>query len=169
MLGGAAGCALAAVLLRLLSQWHAPLGFPVQFDVTPDWRVFLFACAAALATGLLFGIGPARHAWKADPALHLKGTATARSGHRWAARDVLLPAQIALCCVLVTASLVAVRGLMRSFRTPLGFRPDGAAVVGYDVGLGGYNEDQGRVFEQRALEAVAHLPGVESAAYFNEK
>lgn len=165
MLGGAAGCALAAVLLRLLSQWRAPLDFPVQFDVTPDWRVFLFAFAAALSTGLLFGIGPARHAWKAAPALHLKGSATPRSGRRWAARDVLLPVQIALCCVLVTASLVAVRGLMRSFQTPLGFRPDGAAVIGYDVGLAGYNEDQGRVFQQRALEAVAHLPGVESAAY----
>ena len=164
MLGGAAGCALAVALLRLLSQWHAPLDFPVQFDVTPDWRVFLFACAAALATGLLVGIGPARHAWKADPALHLKGSAT-RSGRRWAARDVLLPVQIALCCVLVTASLVAVRGLMRSFQTPLGFRPDGAAVIGYDVGLAGYNEEQGRVFEQRALEAVGRLPGVESAAY----
>ncbi|HXM44643.1 MAG TPA: ABC transporter permease [Bryobacteraceae bacterium] len=165
MLGGAAGCALAVALLQLLSQWHAPLEFPVQFDVTPDWRVFLFACLAALATALLFGIGSARHAWKADPALHLKGTATPRSGRRWAARDILLPVQIALCCVLLTASLVAVRGLMRSFQTPLGFRPDGASVIGYDVGLAGYNEDQGRVFEQRALQAVAHLPGVESAAY----
>ena len=165
MLGGAAGGAVAAGLLRLISQWRAPLGFPVQFDVSPDWRVFLFAFAAALTTGLLFGIGPARLAWKADPALHLKGTAAPRSGHRWAARDILLPVQIALCCVLVTASLVAVRGLMRSFQTPLGFRPDGAAVVGYDVGLAGYNEAQGSAFEQRALEAVAHLPGVESAAY----
>jgi len=140
VLGGAAGCALAVALLRLLSQWHAPLDFPVQFDVTPDWRVFLFACPAALATGILFGMGSARHAWNADPALHLKGSATPRSGRRWAARDVLLPVQIALCCVLVTASLVAVRGLALSFQTPLGFRPDGAAVIGYDVGLAGYNE-----------------------------
>jgi predicted permease len=165
ILGGTAGCAFAVVLLRLLSRWRAPLDFPVQFDVAPDWRVFLFACAAALATGLLSGIGPARHAWNAAPALHLKGTATPRSGQRWAARDILLPVQIALCCVLLTASLVAVRGLMRSFQTPLGFRPDGAAVVGYDVGLAGYNEEQGRLFEQRALQAVEHLPGVESAAY----
>ncbi|HLY17440.1 MAG TPA: ABC transporter permease [Bryobacteraceae bacterium] len=165
MLGGAAGCALAVALLRLLSRWRAPLEFPVQFDVSPDWRVFLFALAAALVTGLLFGIGPARHAWKADPALHLKGAGARRTGRRWAARDVLLPVQIALCCVLVTSSLVAVRGLMRSFQTPLGFRPDGAAVIGYDVGLAGYNEDRGRVFHERALEAVAHLPGVESAAY----
>jgi len=165
LLGGAAGCALAVVLLRLLSQWHAPLDFPVQFDVNPDWRVFLFAFAAAVLTGVLFGLGPARYAWKADPARHLKGPLAPRSGRRWAARDILLPVQIALCCVLVTASLVAVRGLMRSFDTPLGFRPDGVAVIGYDVGLAGYDESRGRAFEQSALEAVSRLPGVESAAY----
>ena len=165
LLGGGAGCTLAVVLLGLLSQWRAPLDFPVQFDVSPDWRVFLLACGAALLTAMLFGAGSALQAWKADPALGLKGPAAPRAYRAWAARDLLLPVQIALCYVLVTASLVAVRGLMRSFRTPLGFRPEGAAAIGYDVGLAGYNEGQGRVFEQRAAEAAAHLPGVESAAY----
>jgi hypothetical protein len=41
------------VLLSLLSNWRAPLDFPVQFDVNPDWRVFLFASAAAVLTGML--------------------------------------------------------------------------------------------------------------------
>ena len=163
--GGAAGCGVAVVLLRMLSQWRAPLDFPVQFDVNADWRVFVFAFTAAVVTGLLFGIGPASRVWKADPALSLKGVATRVSGRRWAVRDVLLPVQIALCCVLVISSLVAVRGLMRSFQTPLGFTPDGAAVAGYDLGLAGYGEDRGRVFQQRALEAVANLPGVDSAAW----
>ena len=54
---------------------------------------------------------------------------------------------------------------MRSFQTPLGFRPDGAAVIGYDLLLAGYDATQGPLFEKRALEQVAHLPGVESAAY----
>jgi len=165
LLGGALGCALADVLLRLISQWRAPLEFPVQFDVTPDWRVFLFAFAAALATGVLCGMGSARRAWRADPASELKGPVAPRAGRRWAARDVLLPVQIALCCVLVTASLVAARGLIRSLQTPLGFRPEGAAVIGYDVGLAGYSEEKGRIFEQRARDVVAQLPGVESAAY----
>lgn len=163
--GGAAGCGVAVVLLRMLSQWRAPLDFPVQFDVNADWRVFVFAFTAAVVTGLLFGIGPASRVWKADPALGLKGLATRVSGRRWAVRDVLLPMQIALCCLLVISSLVAVRGLMRSFQTPLGFTPDGAAVAGYDLGLAGYGEDRGRVFQQRALEAVANLPGVDSAAW----
>ncbi|HLJ13251.1 MAG TPA: ABC transporter permease [Bryobacteraceae bacterium] len=164
-IGGAAGCAVAVLLLRALSQWRAPLEFPVQFDVNPDWRVFSFALFAAIVTGILFGIGPAHGAWKADPALSLKGLAAPVSGRRWAARDILLPFQIALCCILVIASAVAVRGLMRSLQTPLGVTPDGAAVIGYDVGLAGYNQERGRLFHQRALAAIAHLPGVESAAY----
>jgi len=163
--GGVAGCVVAVVLLEMISLWRAPMEFPVQFDVTADWRVFLFAFLAAVVTGILFGIGPAHRAWKADPALSLKGLTAPVSGRRWSARDVLLPLQIALCCVLVTSSLVAVRGLLRSFQTPLGFQPDGAAVLGYDVNLVGYDESRGHLFHQRALEEVAHLPGVESAAY----
>jgi predicted permease len=65
--GGAAGCALAALLLRLLSQWHAPLDFPVQFDVTADGRVLAFSLMASLIAGILFGTAPARQAWRADP------------------------------------------------------------------------------------------------------
>ena len=37
------------------------------------------------------------------------------------ARDVLLVVQIAICAVLVTSSLVAVRGLVRSLHASLGF------------------------------------------------
>src|SRR5262249_43236074 len=39
--GGAAGYALAFVLSQALSRWRAPMDFPVQFNVNPDWRVFL--------------------------------------------------------------------------------------------------------------------------------
>lgn len=163
--GGVGGCSLAIVLLRALSLWRAPLDFPVQFDVNPDWRVYLFSFVAALVTGILFSLGPALRAAKADPAMSLKGLAAPVSGRRWAARDLLLPVQIALCSVLVTASVVAMRGLMRSLDTPLGFQPDGVAVVGYDAGIGGYDVDHGRVFEQRVLDEVSRLPGVECAAY----
>jgi predicted permease len=163
--GGAAGYGIAAVLLRVLSQWRAPLDFPLQFDVNPDWRVFGFAGGAALLTGLLFGIAPARRAWKVDPAADLKNSAGSGSGRHWSTRDVLLPIQVALCCFLLTASLVAVRGLMRSVDTRLGLNPDGATVISYDVGLAGYPLAKGLAFEQRAAEAVGRLPGVESVGY----
>jgi predicted permease len=164
-LGAIAGGAMAAALLRALSTWRAPLDFPVQFDVTADWRVFAFTVLAAAVTGILFGIGPVIRVWRTDATAGLKGDAAAvRTGRVWLPRDLLLPVQLAFACLLVVASLVAVRGLVRSFETPLGFRPDGVAVVGYDLGLARYDKERGRSFQQRALEAMAALPGVESAA-----
>ena len=44
-------------------------------------------------------------------------------------RDLLLVAQIAICAVLVTASLVAVRGLLRSLHSNFGFEPQNAMLV----------------------------------------
>ena len=163
--GGAAGCGVAVILLRMLSQWRAPLDFPVQFDVNADWQVFLFAFSVAVVTGLLFGIGPASRAWKADPALSLKGVATPVSGRRWAVRDVLLPLQIALCCLLVISSLVAVRGLEAVFPDSVGIyagRSRGSRLRSRPCGLRG---GSGPPVPKRALEAVANLPGVESAAW----
>jgi predicted permease len=163
--GGLLGLGLAFLMLRMLSNWRVSSEFPVQFDVSPDWRVFVFALLASLLTGFLFGMAPAIRAWKADPALSLKGVVTGRSGRRWAARDLLLPVQVALCCVLVTVSLVAARGLMRSLRAPLGFQANGIAAVAFDASTSGYNEEQASAVQQHSLEAIEHLPGVEVSAY----
>jgi predicted permease len=48
---------------------------------------------------------------------------------------------------------------------PIGFRPDGLTMVGYDVGLAGYSPARGIDFEARSIEAVRRLPGIESAAF----
>jgi hypothetical protein len=223
--GGAAGCALAVVLLRLLSHWRAPLDFPIQFEVSADARVFAFAFAAALATGLLFSIAPARQAWNADPNEALKGMPAGGFGarraigakgakgakrasdasrawrgpgsrqvegapgaipvtrapradrgrlsagifrsRRWALRDLVLAAQVILCCLLLTACFVALRGLARALSTPLGFDPRGVAVAGFDLGMAGYRIEQLEAFQRRAVEAASRLPGVSAAAYGN--
>jgi hypothetical protein len=44
-------------------------------------------------------------------------------------RDVLLAVQIAICAVLVTSSLVAVRGLARSLHSSFGFQPQNVMLV----------------------------------------
>ena len=47
-------------------------------------------------------------------------------GRRVSARDVLLVVQIAICAVLVTSSMVAVRGLVRSLHSNFGGKDDSA-------------------------------------------
>jgi len=167
LLGGAAGCGLAAALLKILRHWRAPLDFLVHFDVDPDGRVFFFAVAASIVAGILSGLAPARQAWRMDPYQSLKGTPSGAAGRRWALRDVLLTAQVAVCCVLLTASFVSLRGLTRALSTPLGFDARSVAVAGFDLGLAHYAQPEAQNFQRRALDAVARLPGVAAAAYAN--
>ena len=51
---------------------------------------------------------------------------------RLALRDLLLGAQIVIGTLLITASLVAVRGMVRMLHAPLGFQPQGAMLADVD-------------------------------------
>lgn len=67
-----------------------------------------------------------RQIFKTDPNDAIKsGGVQFTAGRRWAFRDVLLAAQIALCCVTVTAAFVSLRGLQKSLtkHSDSGIRP----------------------------------------------
>src|SRR5262249_31407928 len=103
---------------------------------------------------------------RTDPQTALKGMDTrTRSRRRWAMRDVLVAAQVAICFVLVSGCLLALRGLQSALTMQLGFVPTHVEMVGYDLGLAGYTPARGADFERRALEAVRRLPGIEAAAF----
>ena len=87
-----------------------------------------------LVSALLFGMIPARQAWQSSPLQAMKsGPVDAMPLRRFALRDLLLGAQIAICTLLVTASLVAVRGMVRMLHAPLGFQPQGAMLADMDL------------------------------------
>lgn len=165
--GGAAGYGLATFLSAALSKWRAPMEFPVQLNVNPDWRVFFFAFAVSILAGVLFGSAPGRHASRTDANAVLKGEQMGWGRRRLALRDVLVVLQVALCFVLVSGCLLSLRGLQEALRMPLGFRPHGVSVVGFELGLAGYTEEQGRNFQRRVIDVVEQLPGIRSAAYSN--
>jgi predicted permease len=165
--GGLVGAATAAVLARALSAWQIPVTLPMQLDVSVDWRVVLFASAISTAAGLLFGVAPARFASATDPNLALKGGVQGRGGRRWTLRDALIPVQIALCFVLVTACLLSARGLQRALSAPLGFAPQGVATASFDLGLAGYDKARALEFQQRVVTEASRMPGVTSAGLGN--
>jgi predicted permease len=165
--GGAAGYGLATILSGALSRWHAPMDFPVQFNVSPDWRVFLFAFGVSMVAGILFGAAPAWQASGTDANAVLKGGQTEWRERRLAFRDALVVVQVALCFVLVSGCMLSLRGLEQSMNMRLGFEPRGVSMVAFDLGLAGYSEEDGRNFQRRALAAVENLPGAGSAALSN--
>ncbi|MGH9562441.1 MAG: ABC transporter permease, partial [Terracidiphilus sp.] len=77
-------------------------------------------------------------------------------------RDVLLVVQIAICALLVTSSLVAVRGLMRSLGGNYGFSPQNVTVASSDLRMSGYSVDNAPQMQRRMIDAAAALPCVTS-------
>jgi predicted permease len=160
LMGGGAGLLGSVVLLRWLSVWQPVSSFPIRVPVSPDAHVYVVALLLALASGLLFGVVPVRQVLRANPYEIVKAGATGVAGRRFTARDLLLAAQIAICAVLVTSSLVAVRGLVRSLHSDFGFAPHGVMLVDTDLDMAGYSGDQVAVMQRRAIDAVATIPSV---------
>ncbi len=77
-------------------------------------------------------------------------------------RDLLLAVQIAICAVLVTSSLVAVRGLVRSLHSSFGFEPQQAMLVETALSMAGYSGDRVPAMQKRMIEALQTIPGVRS-------
>jgi predicted permease len=168
LIGGAAGVACSIVVLRGLSVWQPFTRFPFHVPVTPDATVYAVALLLSLASGFLFGAVPVRQTLRTDPYEMVKARSTGIGTRRLAIRDLLLVGQIAICAVLVTASLVAVRGLVRSMRSHFGFEPNGAMLADTDLTMAGYVSDTAPAVQKRMVDALAAIPGTESVGLIDQ-
>jgi predicted permease len=166
ILGGACACVLAWTALNGLARWHPPTDYPLKFLVTPKPSLIVVAFLVSMLACVLFGLMPLRQIFQADPNDAIKGTGgQGAAGRRWALRDVLLAAQVALCCVTVTAAFVSMRGMIRSLTMDKGFNPSNAVLTKFDVSEAGYSGDAAEHVQRQLLDKVSQLPGVEAAAY----
>jgi predicted permease len=164
--GGALGMAVAVAILRLLSTWRPIPGIPINVPVNPDATTYALAVFLAVFSGLLFGVIPIRQILRSDPWQVIRaGGATTGAARRISIRDILLVLQIAICAVLVTASLVAVRGLARSLESNYGIQPAGVVLAKTDLKMAGYERDQWVPMQKKMLDAAASIPGVESVGF----
>ncbi|MET0556575.1 MAG: ADOP family duplicated permease [Vicinamibacteria bacterium] len=154
-LGGALAFVGATLLLGALGRWQVPYG---QAEFAVDGRVFLAALALTLGSALVFGIVPAQQVSRSGALQTMKGAAPAL--RRFAVRDLLLGAQIAICTLLVTAALVAVDGLERLLQAPLGFDPRGVTLAELDWRLTERADDAPLAREKGVIDAVRDVPGV---------
>ena len=164
--GGACACGLSWMALNGLAAWHPPTQFPMKFHVLPDPSMILMALLISMLAGVVFGLMPLRQIFKTDPNDAIKSGGTQPfAGRRWALRDVLLAAQIALCCVTVTAAFVSLRGLGKALTMDMGFNPKNVVRTQFDLRHADYSSDAAEHFQRELLERVLQLPGVEAAGY----
>ncbi|HEY6346719.1 MAG TPA: ADOP family duplicated permease [Bryobacteraceae bacterium] len=163
-IGGALGLWGGAVVLSELSGWQPVPKFPVRMAVYPDAHVYAVALLLTLVSGFLFGAAPVRQVLRTYPYQIVKpgpeGTA-----RRITVRDLLLVVQISICAVLITSSIVAVRGLMRSLNGSFGFDPRNTVLMDTDLAMAGYRGDAVSLMQKRMMEATKTIPGVTSVGF----
>jgi predicted permease len=162
LLGGAVGLWGSSVLLHWVSVWQPFPQFPINLPVNPDANVYAAALLLALASGFIFGAVPVRQILQTNPYGVIKSGSAGRAGRWITARELLLGGQIAICAVLVTSSMVAVRGLFRSLHGNFGFEPQNSMLAQCDLSMAGYHGDAVTTMQKRLIEAVQTIPGVTS-------
>jgi predicted permease len=168
--GGASGFAMARLLMAGLNRWPASLGWQfdrLELDVEP--RVYLAGLALTVMSALLIGMVPARQAWAGSPLQLMRTGPADATGRRLSSRDVFLVAQIAICTLLVAASLVAIQAMSRALDgSAAGIRPQGVTLATVDLVKIGLEGDLAVEAEQEMIRAAWTIPGVTAVGAVRE-
>ncbi len=167
--GAAVGIILAQAFGDMLKGFYPTLDFQtsdLDYDTQLDPRMFVFSFGLSLVTAILFGLVPALRASKVDQAAAMKGTnAVPIGGLPGLTRgNALVMAQVALSCVLLVTGGLFLRSMQFARSVDPGFDRTGLEMFSVDLGLQGYNEQAGRLFQKTLNERLAALPGVRSVS-----
>ncbi|HEY7234315.1 MAG TPA: ADOP family duplicated permease, partial [Gemmatimonadaceae bacterium] len=164
-LGALAGIGIASVATKALERMPIPSEIAFAPVLSPDARVFAFALAISLATGLLVGTASARRATHVDIAKQLRDGAAAATARRSWLGDALVVGQLAASLVLLVGVGLFLRALEQASRIDPGFEATHVAAVALDPAAWGYDEARARVFFRDLRDRVEHLPGVATTGY----
>src|SRR6185437_740507 len=119
----------------------------------------------AAGAGVAVGAGAVARALRSDPYQVIKSGKGVERERLSGTRQWLLAGQLAACALLVTASFVAVRGLVRSLQANYGFNPTGALLVQVDLTtMAGYAGARVPTVQKRLLDSVRSNPAVSAAS-----
>ena len=163
--GGSLGVGVAIAGVRIVKVF-GPKTLPRLHEAGVDFRVFAFAFAITLLTGILFGLLPALGAARTNLVESLKesGQKSAAGRSHPRLRSTLVVAQVALALVLVIASGLLVRTFYLLLASDAGFRPEHVLTFAISLPSTKYPDRETIAhFYQQALPLVRSIPGIESA------
>jgi len=168
IVSGLAGLALAAGGVRLLTAM-APAGLPRVHEMRIDTAALLFTTAAAMITGVLFGLAPAWQASRAALGESVRmGRGITADRQQGRLRDVLIASEIALALVLLAGAGLMVRSMAALRAIDAGFDPRG--VLSLEVSVHGTPHAapaRRTAFFLELIERLRGLPGVQRASAIN--
>jgi putative ABC transport system permease protein len=174
LVGGLVGLAGLLVMKGFLVRL-VPENLPRLNDISISWGVLVFAMAATLAAGAIFGLAPVLHLRRVDLASMLKrARGGSTGGETLRARRVLVVTEFALSLVLLVAAGLLLRSFWDLLHVPLGFSPQNVMAVRTrfpypnDPSTDRYKTDAQRSpFFREMLRRTRTLPGVREVAFGN--
>ena len=171
VVGGLAGIALAFAGVRLLLTL-APANVPRLDQVQVNWLVLLFAAGLSIFSAISFGILPALRSLRVPPqaALQASSSRAVNTRHGGRTRSLLVAAEVACTVMLLIVTSLALRSFSRLLRQDRGFDSSHVTAAQVDLFAPQYGDKVPNIkavklaFADRALAALAGLPGVQSVA-----
>lgn len=165
--GGLLGLGLAFAATRTLIAFVSEGSAWIGLTPAPNRTVLVFTLAVSVATGALFGVGPAvaaaRSATHAMPGSLGRAAAGRGRAARWWPRSLIV-GQVTLSLVLLVAAGLFLETLRNLQHQDFGFERHLLLLARFDARLAGYSPLQASALHQRLLERLSALPGVQSAA-----
>jgi putative ABC transport system permease protein len=170
VVGGVAGLSIAYAGMPLLMRWLPPahgIGFdpgevrPLDLYIAPDLRVAAFVFGILANAAALCALAPAWRSWGWEINIALKSTTSDRRTHVF--QSLLCTFQVALCTTLLISAGQLTRSLANLFESNAGFDRDHVTVFSIDPHVRGYDSQRTWLLEQRLLDSVRGLPGVDGA------
>ncbi len=165
VIGGVAGLFLALwggdALIAI-----GPETIPRADEVGVDARVVGFTAAVSILTGVLFGLAPAVQASKPNLNEMLKegGRNSSDGARKVSLLGTLVTAEIAMSLVLLIGAGLMLKSFYNLYRVDAGFNPEKVMTMRVSLSGASYAEpDAIAAFQQRAIENIRSLPGVEHA------
>lgn len=167
-LGGGMGVLLAywgsrALLAFASSSSRRPLGISADLDLP----VLAFTFAAAILTGMLFGLAPALRSMHVDLTPALKSGPDGGHGRQGYFRpgNILVVAQVALTVVVLVGAGLLIHTLQNLRKLDPGFATEKLLTFSVDPTLTHYKGERLLEFYRNLQDRFSAIPGVLSAAY----
>lgn len=144
---------------------HLPHGAPrLEWNVSPDLRVWGYALALTAFTGIVFGLAPALHASNQDLSTALKGDGgrfIGKAASGGVLRSALVGVQVAVCMMLLIAAGLLIRSLYLAQTGDPGFQMKGITQAQFNLPSQGYSAEKAQAFQSELISRVEGLPGVD--------
>jgi predicted permease len=161
LIGGVASLVVARWTLGAIAGMLPPeAADTLTFTIEP--AVFVFTAAAAILTGIVFGLFPALHSTRPALISTLRSGAGHLSGSKGATRfrSTLVTAQIALSTALLICAGLFIKSLDKVSRLDLGIQADNVSMFAISPSLSGYDTTRARALYNRLERELAAVPGV---------